>query len=209
LEPVDSQIRPRGSWLAEILRRPWWAGLGVILATAVALFGYFMTASGPPSYSNNGTCNAQGTGNTVTCSGPSPGQTSGDPSDGSVPADDIGSWEGLITARNGTSFSLIMNIHEGTSGNTIGTFTIPTLDCQGTIQLNTITALPLAGKSVPAVDMSWDMTQNQLGECATGEALIFSTSGTELAYKLVASDGLQGSVQGSLASPLASGDLSH
>jgi hypothetical protein len=60
-----------GRWLS----RPWWAGLGVILATAVALAGIFLTSNSSPSYSNNGSCVAQGNNNTVSC--PSAGSGAG------------------------------------------------------------------------------------------------------------------------------------
>jgi hypothetical protein len=55
-------------WLANMLSRPWWVGLGVVLATAVALMVYFLgPGGGSPSNSVNGNCNAQGNGNKVTC----------------------------------------------------------------------------------------------------------------------------------------------
>ena len=38
-------------WAGELLGRPWWVGLGVILATTAAVAGYFLAASGPPASS--------------------------------------------------------------------------------------------------------------------------------------------------------------
>lgn len=60
-------------WLKERLSQPWWAGLGVILATAVALAIYFLGSDGSSSYSDHGNCNAQGNGNRVTCTSTGPG----------------------------------------------------------------------------------------------------------------------------------------
>ncbi len=54
-------------WVGRQLSWPWWAGLGVILATAVALMGYFLASGGSATYSNHGNCVAQGNGNTVNC----------------------------------------------------------------------------------------------------------------------------------------------
>jgi hypothetical protein len=42
-------------------------GLGVILATAVALMGYFFASGNSSNYNNQGNCVAQGSNNTVTC----------------------------------------------------------------------------------------------------------------------------------------------
>lgn len=53
-----------GRWLS----RPWWVGLGVIFATAVALATIFVTSGSSPSYTNHGgNCVAQGNNNTVNC----------------------------------------------------------------------------------------------------------------------------------------------
>lgn len=61
-----------GRWLS----RPWWVGLGVLLATAVALVSIFLTSGGSPSYYNHGgNCVAQGNNNTVNC--PSTGSGAG------------------------------------------------------------------------------------------------------------------------------------
>jgi hypothetical protein len=55
-----------GRWLG----RPWWTGLGVIVATAVALIGYFLASGSSPTYSNRGgNCVAQGTNNVINCPG--------------------------------------------------------------------------------------------------------------------------------------------
>lgn len=63
-----SRARPK-EWIADLLSRKWWQGLGVLLATAVALLIYFLSSGSSSSYSNTGNCIAQGSGNTVTCSG--------------------------------------------------------------------------------------------------------------------------------------------
>jgi hypothetical protein len=60
-------------WMAKLLSRPWWLGLGVVLASLITLTIYFLTSGGSSSFANNGNCNAQGSGNTVSCSGPGPG----------------------------------------------------------------------------------------------------------------------------------------
>lgn len=51
------------------LSAPWWAGVGVILATALALLGIFWPSSPSSSNTITGNCNAQGTHNTVNCTG--------------------------------------------------------------------------------------------------------------------------------------------
>jgi hypothetical protein len=61
LEESHSEM---GRWLSQ----PWWVGLGVLLATAVALAGVLLTSGGSPSYSIRGNCVAQGSNNKVTCS---------------------------------------------------------------------------------------------------------------------------------------------
>jgi hypothetical protein len=75
-QPASNKSKSRvnfGDWLANLLSRPWWVGLGVVLATAVALMAYFLSSGGSQSNSVHGNCNAQGNGNTVTCSSTSPG----------------------------------------------------------------------------------------------------------------------------------------
>jgi hypothetical protein len=61
-------------WAGDMLSRPWWVGLGVVLATAVAVVGYFLAAGGSPATPGvttvHGNCNAVGSGNTVTCASP-------------------------------------------------------------------------------------------------------------------------------------------
>ena len=124
---------------------------------------------------------------------------------GSIPSRDLGSWSGLIK-EDATTFHLIMNIQEGAVGGVIGTFNNPTLDCQGSIQLNGVTSVVLNGVSVPAADVNLDATQNQFNGCVqTVEAYIASTSGTELAYAVIAAEG----VQGSFENPIAFGYLAH
>jgi hypothetical protein len=99
-----------------------------------------------------------------------------------------------------------MNRQEGAVGGVIGTFNNPTLDCQGSIQLNGVTSVVLNGVSVPAADVNLDATQNQFNGCVqTVEAYIASTSGTELAYAVIAAEG----VQGSFENPIAFGYLAH
>jgi hypothetical protein len=65
--------------LGKLLSQPWWVGAGVILATAVALAGYFLASGGSSSTSQNitvhGSCNAAGNGNTVTCTQSNSGAT--------------------------------------------------------------------------------------------------------------------------------------
>jgi hypothetical protein len=56
-------------WLPAWLGRGWWVGLGVILAAAGTAAGLMLSSGGSSSYSNHGDCDAQGTGNTVMCSG--------------------------------------------------------------------------------------------------------------------------------------------
>jgi hypothetical protein len=52
---------------ADILSRPWWVGLGVVLTFVVALVSIFLISGGTSNYSNNGPCVAQGNNNTVNC----------------------------------------------------------------------------------------------------------------------------------------------
>lgn len=53
-----------GRWLS----RPWWVGVGVILAAVLTVAGFFLTSGGSTSYSNHGgNCVAQGNNNTVNC----------------------------------------------------------------------------------------------------------------------------------------------
>jgi len=51
------------------LSRGWWAGLGVILAVAGTVVGLILSSGSSSTYSTHGDCNAQGSGNTVICSG--------------------------------------------------------------------------------------------------------------------------------------------
>jgi len=56
------------------LSRPWWAGLGVILAAALAVLALLLTSGGSTGYSNrDGNCVAQGNNNTVNCPSTSSG----------------------------------------------------------------------------------------------------------------------------------------
>jgi hypothetical protein len=59
----------RRSGLERWLSRPWWVGVGVILAAALTAVGFFLTSGDSTSYSNHGgNCVAQGNNNTVNCS---------------------------------------------------------------------------------------------------------------------------------------------
>jgi hypothetical protein len=62
--------RTSWKWLPKWLGGGWWVGLGVILAAAGTVAGLILSSGGSSSNSNHGDCNAQGSGNTVTCSGP-------------------------------------------------------------------------------------------------------------------------------------------
>jgi hypothetical protein len=62
---VGSVRSPLGFW--GWLSRPWWIGLGVIIATVIALVSIFLTSGGTSGYSNTGNCVAQGNNNTVNC----------------------------------------------------------------------------------------------------------------------------------------------
>lgn len=59
MRSIKSGAKRRTS-VADILSRQWWVGLGVLLATAVAVLGYLFAARGTTSYSNTGPCSAQG-----------------------------------------------------------------------------------------------------------------------------------------------------
>lgn len=76
-------VAPVNAWRAfrqragELFSRQWWVGVGVVLATIVAIVGYLL-ASGEPSTSSevntvHGSCNAAGNNNTINC----PNSTSG------------------------------------------------------------------------------------------------------------------------------------
>jgi hypothetical protein len=58
--------------LQKTLSARWWTGIGVILATAVALLGIFWASSHSAGYTITGNCNAQGANNTVNCASASP-----------------------------------------------------------------------------------------------------------------------------------------
>lgn len=72
--PDGSSRRPHASWWARLkprLSRKEWAGVGAIatiLGVAVAIAASFIGSGSSASYSDKGYCNAQGKGNTVTCS---------------------------------------------------------------------------------------------------------------------------------------------
>jgi hypothetical protein len=59
-----------GGWLG----KEWWAGLGVILAAVLAVIGFYLSSSGSSTYSNHGSCVAQGNDNTVNCPGTGSGK---------------------------------------------------------------------------------------------------------------------------------------
>ena len=175
-----------------------WAQLATVLALPVALLG---TLASLAALGGSGSTSRNSTVSSNSSSSPA-SQTS---SQGSIPTQDLGSWSGPIN-EGATTFHLIMNINEGTAGGVVGTFNNPTLDCQGTIQLNGITSVTLNGATTPAADVNLDATQNQFNDCVqTVEAYIASTSGTELAYAVITAEGSQGSFE----NPLAFGDLTH
>jgi hypothetical protein len=51
------------------LRRGWRVGLVAIVVVAGTTVGLVLSLDGPSTYSNRGDCNAQGSGNTVICTG--------------------------------------------------------------------------------------------------------------------------------------------
>jgi hypothetical protein len=64
-----------GERLGVLLSRPWWIGVGVILATAVALVGYLLASGGSSSTSVvkntvDGNCSIAGNNNTQICDSP-------------------------------------------------------------------------------------------------------------------------------------------
>ena len=66
-QPGSTLGVPKG--LSGWLSKGWWVGVGVVLATAVALLGILHSSGSSPTYSTRGDCNAQGTNNVVSCSG--------------------------------------------------------------------------------------------------------------------------------------------
>jgi len=175
-----------------------WAQWATVLALPVALLGTLASLaalSGPGPASSNSSVSS------ISSSSPA----SPTSYRGNIPSQDLGSWSGPINEGTAT-FRLIMNIHEGTAGDVVGTFNNPTLDCQGTIQLNGTTSVMLNGAIVPAADVNLDATQNQFNSCVqTVEAYIASASGTRLAYAVITAEGNQGSFE----NPLAFGYLTH
>jgi hypothetical protein len=73
VETVAPMNSPSTFWqrLDKRLGWPGWAGVSVILATVLSLVGYFLASGGSSSSSQiitvHGSCNAAGSGNTVTC----------------------------------------------------------------------------------------------------------------------------------------------
>ena len=61
--------RSSWGWLTAWFSRGWWTGLGVMLATVGTVIGLILSSGGSSIYSIHGSCNAQGSGNTVICSG--------------------------------------------------------------------------------------------------------------------------------------------
>ena len=66
-QPGSAPGTPKG--LSGWLSKGWWVGVGVVLATAVALLGILHSSGSSSTYSNRGDCNAQGANNVVSCSG--------------------------------------------------------------------------------------------------------------------------------------------
>jgi hypothetical protein len=67
-KPVDGF----GRFTAWLLGRPWWQGVGVLMALIVAAVTFVVTGAdnpdqAPSTQTNVGDCNAQGSGNVVTC----------------------------------------------------------------------------------------------------------------------------------------------
>jgi hypothetical protein len=187
------------------LRLDRWAQWATVLALPVALLG---TLASLAAVGGSGSTSSNSTVSSNSSSSPA-SQTSSQGSipagQGSIPTQDLGSWSGPVN-EGATTFRLIMNLNEGTVGSVVGTFNSPTLDCQGTIQLNGITSVILNGATTPAADVNLDATQNQVNGCVqTVEAYIASTSGTDLAYAVITAEGNQGSFE----NPLAFGDLTH
>ena len=71
-QPGSNRPESRGGFWGRLpawLGKRWWAGLGVILAAAGTVVGLILSSGAAPTYSNHGDCTAQGSGNTVICSG--------------------------------------------------------------------------------------------------------------------------------------------
>ncbi len=134
VRPVKSPAKRRTS-VANVLSRPWWVGLGVVLATAVALLGYFLVAGGSTSYSNTGPCSAQGNGNTVNCSTTSAAGLSNDPRARIVELTGAWSEQGFVDAivdRHTSIVALYLKsgmtattLHEGASAILFGFQGVP------------------------------------------------------------------------------------
>lgn len=61
----------------KLFSRPWWVGVGVVLATIVAIVGYLLASGGSSVNSEvntvHGSCNAAGNNNTINCPNSSSG----------------------------------------------------------------------------------------------------------------------------------------
>lgn len=126
-------------------------------------------------------------------------------SDG-IPSADLGSWGGFVRQVNGLTERFIINLMQGSSGNTVGTFSNQTANCQGTVILNGDTTVTLNGNDVQAADLNLETTQDPNNTCTPSvEAYVASSDGKTLVYEVVTA----GTLQGSFQNPLAIGDLSH
>jgi len=186
-----------------------WAQLATVLALPVAVLGTLasLAALNP----GHGPANPAPAASTPAAVAPPPAVVStpqppaAATSQGSIPAEDLGSWGGFVKQVNGLTERMLINLNQGTPGSNVGTFSNQTANCEGTITLNGRTVVTMNGSSVPAADLNLITTQDPDNDCSqTAEAYVAS-NGSILAYEVVTA----GTVQGTLQSPLAGGNLSH
>lgn len=109
---------------------------------------------------------------------PSPSHTSSSspPNEAAVPSSYQGTWSGVVTQLNGTSYQITLKIGTGNVGNLIGSWQLPTFDCSGTIDLNS---------GGGPLEIYQDTTFNGEGECYSHFTSNVTLQGSSLSFEII------------------------
>jgi hypothetical protein len=100
-----------------------------------------------------------------------------------VPASYEGTWNGVVTQPNGTSFQLTLKIGSGSVGAGVGSWQLPTYNCSGLLILES---------GGGPLQLYQETTFNGAGECYAHFTANVTLQGSDLDYQIIGATTLSG-----------------
>jgi hypothetical protein len=100
-----------------------------------------------------------------------------------VPASYEGTWNGVVTQPNGTSFQLTLKIGSGAVGADVGSWQLPTYNCSGLLTLES---------GGGPLQLYQETTFNGAGECYAHFTANVTLQGSDLDYQIIGATNLSG-----------------